>query len=64
MYIRKNLPMPECDSCTEFILDVNEQVIFHLDRCSERILTVKCKNANLCKRLKENLKKQMEGDQT
>ena len=52
MDIKKDLPFAHCDSCPEFMLDVEEQVLFS-EKNSYRELVVRCKNDTLCKRLKE-----------
>ena len=57
MRIEENLPFDICDSCTEFILDVDEQVLFYGMNGSERVITVKCKHAGKCKRLIKNLER-------
>lgn len=56
MDIQKRLPFHFCDRCDEFILKVEEQVIFGEDHKIENVLIVRCKNEPLCKRLKEALK--------
>lgn len=56
MNIEKKLPFESCDSCEEFILDVHDQVYFS-QKHTQRIITVKCKNERICRKLKNNLKK-------
>lgn len=53
MEIKKKLPFESCENCEECILDVNEQILFAYDHSCQRVITVGCKNENLCKRLKE-----------
>ena len=55
MTIKQYLPFDVCNKCPEFILDVSEQVLFHGLAGTERVLTVRCKNAGKCKQLKKNL---------
>lgn len=55
MEIDVRLPYSFCERCSEFILDVDEQILFYGMGGSHRALTVKCKNAAKCKTLKENL---------
>ena len=63
MNIRTNLPFEHCDGCPEFVLSVNDKVLFYggyeYDH-SERLIDVSCKNANKCLRLNEMLKKEGE----
>ena len=54
MEIRKDLPFPYCDECEEFVLKVDDHLLFY-GNGSERVLTVRCKNANKCLHLKRNL---------
>ena len=54
MKIEKNLPFDFCEDCEDFILHVEEQVLFS-DRTVGRVLTVSCKNENRCRKLKEHL---------
>ena len=53
MKIREDLPFTFCNSCPEFILDVNEQVIFGGDEVAAREIIVRCRNERLCRRLKD-----------
>lgn len=55
MRIETSLPYPFCDNCPEFILHVDEQIMFLGFAGSERVMTVMCKNAAKCKQLKKNL---------
>lgn len=52
MKIEKNLPFDVCESCEDCVLDVEEQILFG-EKFIERVITVGCKNAKLCKRLKQ-----------
>lgn len=58
MEIRTDLPFDNCDSCPEFILDVDEQVIFADNNVGLRVLNVRCRNENLCRRLEYQRKEQ------
>ena len=53
MKIEKDLPFDFCDTCSECILDVNEQILFSYGESCQRIVRVGCKNAKLCQKLKE-----------
>lgn len=60
MDIIKELPFEFCDSCSEFILDVNEKTLYYTDfsgTSSHIAITVRCKNEGKCKQLKHNLHK-------
>lgn len=56
MKIETNLPFEFCDDCQNFIMDVEQQVIFADEGFRTRILTVGCKNEWLCQQLKDQLK--------
>ena len=56
MDIQKCLPFDVCEHCAEFIMKVDEQAIFSANERIEVVLTVKCKNERICKRLKDLLK--------
>jgi hypothetical protein len=56
MQIEKQLPFGICESCGEFILDVEEKAVWHNDGHTHLVLIVRCKNEDKCKMLKENLK--------
>lgn len=56
MDIRKDFPFEHCDNCPEFILSVNEEVLFYDFQGSTRVLTIRCKNEGLCRRLENNRK--------
>jgi hypothetical protein len=51
MEIRTNLPFKHCEKCPEFILSVDDKVLYFSSGYTERVIDVRCKNANLCKRL-------------
>ena len=53
MTINKDLPFDLCENCDQFVLDVNEQVLFGDGQFLTRTLNVGCKNAWLCKQLAE-----------
>lgn len=53
MTIEKDLPFDICESCSECILDVNEQILFSYGESCQRVVKVGCKNANLCKVLRK-----------
>lgn len=55
MTIEKNLPFDFCENCEDFILHVEEQVLFADERQFGRTLTVSCKNESRCKKLREHL---------
>lgn len=60
MLIEKKLPYDFCDNCDEFILKVDDQLTFLQPvGCTERVITVYCKNAGKCVQLKRNIEKQM-----
>lgn len=52
MTIEKSLPFDCCEECKEFVLSVNEQVIFN-DGIQTRCLVVRCGHEWLCRQLKE-----------
>lgn len=56
MDIQKRLPFDACEHCGEFILKVDEQAILSVDNRIEVVLTVKCKNEHMCRRIKDLLK--------
>lgn len=58
MEIRKDLPFNHCDNCSQFVVDVDEQIVFNDNKPSVRVLTVGCKNEWLCKQLKEEIAKE------
>ena len=55
MDIVKRLPFDVCENCGEFVLDVSSQTMWYGDGGSHLLLTVRCKNAEKCKRLRKNL---------
>ena len=54
MTIEKDLPFAYCENCEKFVVDVDEQVIF-TTTFSRTVLNIRCKNAWLCKQLKQNM---------
>lgn len=64
MVIEKNLPFECCETCENFIVDAEEQVIFAEGQLSIRVLTVGCKNAWLCKQLKKQIEGEENGSST
>lgn len=63
MLIKKSLPYDFCENCGEFVLKVDDQRMFSPDiGCTERVITVYCRNSGKCKHLKKNLEKQMRKD--
>lgn len=59
MDIRKRLPFEHCETCPEFILSVDDKVLFYGTQSSERVIDVRCKNETKCLRLNEMNKKEM-----
>ena len=55
MEIEKRLPFKHCDSCPEFILDIEQQTLFYYDNGSSLALIIRCKNERVCERLKKHL---------
>lgn len=62
MVIEKNLPFECCETCQNFVLDTNEQVISSFNEVGQRILTIGCHNDWLCKQLREQFVKEEEGN--
>lgn len=62
MIIEKNLPFEICENCEKFVVDAEEQVISFPDKPSMKKLIVGCKNAWLCKQLKENFLKEKQNN--
>lgn len=58
MKITESLPFNHCQDCKEFVLNVKEQIYYSEDKMSHRELVVQCKNAWLCRQLKEELAKE------
>ena len=56
MDIEKNLPFDICENCSEFILDIEQKTLWDWKDNSRLVLTVRCKNAEKCKRLQNHLK--------
>ena len=48
MKIKEILPFAHCNSCPEFILNVNEQVVLDAENLPTRELIVRCKNQRNC----------------
>ena len=57
MRIEKDFPFDICENCNEFIMDVEEKVLFFGMEGSERVLIVRCKHSGKCKRLIKNLER-------
>ena len=53
MRIDTNFPFKHCDSCPECILDIEHTTLFGDNQIVTRQITVRCKNADLCRRLEE-----------
>ena len=53
MDIVKNLPFDFCESCPEFILKTDEQVLFSDNSIATRQIVVTCHHDWLCKQLAE-----------
>ena len=51
MIITQKFPYPHCDSCPEFVLDVENSVIYEVHGILTRQMIVSCKNESLCRRL-------------
>ena len=62
MIIEKNLPFEICENCEKFIVDAEEQVISFPDKPGIKKLIINCKNAWLCRQLKENIIKDGKDD--
>ena len=58
MKINENLPFEHCEKCPEFILNVDEQVIF-TDGVATRTLNVGCKHEWLCKQIAQEVAHEM-----
>ena len=63
MKITESLPFDHCQDCKEFVLSVKEQIYYSADKASHRELVVQCKNAWLCRQLKEQLAKEISRDE-
>ena len=63
MEIRTNLPFKHCEDCPEFILNVDDKVLYFSSGHTERVIDVYCKNASLCKRL-DTVKKEKKDEES
>ena len=52
MTIKENFPFESCSSCNEFVLDVQEKVLF-VSNHTQRELEVSCKHSDVCRKLAE-----------
>jgi len=52
MTIRENFPFETCQDCNEFVLDVEEKVLFCGEH-TQRELVVSCKHSDVCRKLAE-----------
>lgn len=62
MHIETNLPFECCERCQYFSLRCKRQDIFAGNELVTRELTIVCEHENLCRRLDENRKKDMDED--
>ena len=59
MTINTDFPFEYCESCDECILRVcTDSVIYGNDKIVQRVITVFCENARLCKRLEKQINEQ------
>ena len=63
MDIKQRLPFEHCETCPQFLLDVDEQAIF-MNGQTTRFLEVKCKNEWLCRQLEKHLSEVIVNEKT
>lgn len=61
MKIETRFPFDICDSCKECILDVSEELLFSRNNITERVITVGCRNKDLCEWVKNNVGDKKDG---
>lgn len=52
MTIEKDFPFDVCETCCECVLNVEKKVLFANGDICQTVITVSCKNKELCKRLR------------
>lgn len=58
MRIENDMPFEDCESCTDCVLNVDEQILFSSEKAMERVIFVGCKNERLCRHLRESIEKE------